>query len=126
MHNAELLGVSELKSAWNAVVLTLRDGCKKGVSNGCQEGAELARSNHPYQNRTENLEKNTRGMLVTSDSMSATGIMEATEDYASFVENGTRRSKAYPFMGQAYIKCEAVALREIEASIPLAQAILDR
>lgn len=82
------------------------------------------------------------------------GVIKATEKYASFVENGTRPhiiearrkiwlrwvqdgvvrfakrvrhpgTRPYGYMGQAYLKCERVMVREIERGVEDAQRVLD-
>jgi hypothetical protein len=155
MFDVTIEGESELVGAWVNVRSAVRGGMRRGVDLGCREGAAEARSRHAFKNRTGKLEKSIRGGLTGSSETEQTGEIVASEEHASFVENGTpaheirARNAPYlvfewkgrivrtksvnhpgtrplPFMGLAYHKAEAVIIRETEVGVAFAQQILDR
>jgi hypothetical protein len=147
MFSVEIEGEADLKRAWGSVSNIIRDGASVGVIKGVREGAEEARTKHTFQNRTEKLEKSIEGVpLGWRDGMLRfEGSIRASAKHASFVENDTKPhvivvrrarfltvrvnhpgTKAQPFMGLAYFKCERVMIREVERSFVAAQGALDR
>jgi hypothetical protein len=65
-------------------------GIKGAVSNACEEGAAEARSTHKYKDRTGNLTRSIGDRLINIEAYGAEGVIEATADYASYVEHGTK------------------------------------
>lgn len=155
MFSVTIEGEQELTQAWLRVRAAVRHGMRVGVESGCKEGAALARDSHKFKNRTGELEASIFGQLTGNGDNEQRGEIVAKAKYASFVEEGTRPhvirgrnggmlvfqwqgrtirvrsvnhpgTKSLPFMGQAYIKCEMVAMREIEIGIKQAQEALDR
>ncbi len=146
MFTIEIDGLEELESEWRQLLSDVDDACKASVTKAAVDGASLARSNHPYTNRTGKLEEKTTGEYVGTKQppvpreASLGGILgastvandsgyqshwariRAARFYASFVENGTVRSRPYPFMGQAYIKAEAVLYSELHSLVEKACA----
>lgn len=156
MFSVTIEGERELAQDWLRVRASVRHGMRVGVEKGVNEGAAEARTHHRFRNRTGRLEGSILGRLVGSSDNEQRGEMVATAKYASFVEEGTRPHKIpaknggmlvfewqgrtmrvrsvnhpgqktpLPFMSMAYLKCERVALREIEIGIKQAQDVLDR
>lgn len=156
MYSVTIEGEREVVSAWSTAVRTVRRGMRIGVEKGVNEGAAEARTHHRFRNRTGRLEGSILGRLLGSTDNEQRGEMVAAAKYASFVEEGTRPHKIrgrnggmlvfqwqgrtirvrsvnhpgqkapLPFMSMAYLKCERVALREIEIGIKQAQDVLDR
>ena len=151
MFDVELDGLDELKEAIRGAELMLGRGVTRAVQMACEEGAEEARSRHAYTSRSGNLESKTTGYLTVSGPDFAKGEIVADAPYASYVENGRgpviasgkalrfeapgggilfRRSvkaaKAFPFMGLAYLKAEAVLEREAEITLAAAAALFNR
>lgn len=113
MFTVDLNG-EELATRWVQVRATIRVGMRKAVSLGVTEGAEEARSQHRFKNKTGELEKSIVGRVTASrTSVGASGgtnvprsesvrtaldpndgahfgEIKAGAKYASFVENGTR------------------------------------
>lgn len=63
-----------------------------------------ARNDHPYKDRTQNLTNSIQpgAVEVTDDTVIA--YVEARMQYASFVEFGTSRARAYPFLTPALLR----------------------
>lgn len=151
MFTAVVEGAEELAHDWVNVRAAVRAGMRRGVSMGVKEGAAEARAKHRFKNRTGNLERSIVGEVTGSSDDEHRGQIAAWRKYASIVEHGrgpveAKRAKtlhffiggqeffrrrvgpatALPFMGIAYLKCEAVMIREIEIGIANAQVILNR
>lgn len=81
------------------------------VLQACVDAAQIsqarivnsARSNHPYKDRTGNLTNSIQPGNVEVSEEGITAYVEARMSYASFVEFGTSRAKAYPFLTPAMI-----------------------
>lgn len=76
------------------------------LRNISREAASIARNEHSYTNRTGKLQRSTRALPITGSFMAGTlsGGIEASADYAGFVEDGTSRSRAHPFLKPAMAK----------------------
>lgn len=120
------LDLSELHRQHTEWRRQVADGLRFAVKAAVEEGAASARQNHPYTDRSGDLTEGTQGRLETFDRDSATGVLESKQYYASFVDGGTSRSKAYPFMGPAYIKTEQVLERELGVLFERAELVFDR
>lgn len=80
-----------------------------------------ARQNHPYTDRTENLTNSIQAGRILITELSVEAEVVALMDYASFVEMGTSRARAFPFLYPAvmaqqadYVKRVAAAVRGLE------------
>lgn len=80
----------------------------KAGLKAAKDGVELARASHRYTDRTGEL---TGEAHVEEDHATGGGIMTWPADYASYVDKGTSRAKAYPFTPKAK-KLAAVMLNE--------------
>lgn len=144
----------ELEHAWAQARNALSDGIRRGVQLAVEEGAEQARSAHPYTDRTGKLTQSISGKVLVSTTGGATGVIEAKASYASYVEGGTAAhairgnpflrfqvngqwvtttkevqhpgTKPYPFMGPAYTKAERVLVREVEIAAADVERIMNR
>lgn len=117
------LDTEPLVQKWLHVRAAVRLGVRKAVSKGVEEGAQEARQNHPFKNRTGDLERSivgrltgnrtsvgaSRGNNVPRDSDESLdggvdgaqfGEIVADMPYASFVENGTRPHLIVPKKGR--------------------------
>lgn len=138
----------EILERWVPIQVKLAQGIKTAVDVACKAGAQEARTVHRYKDRTGNLTKSIDGRVVSFDHLGASGVLEATAKYASYVENGTRPhriearkakalrwedsdggvhfaravnhpgTKPAPFMGPGFIRTEQV----LEAQVKLAIA----
>lgn len=149
----ELLGERAFLRSAQQACDELERGCRVAVREGTKAGAHYAKTHHSFTNRTHNLEKSIHAETPVPIRGGAEGAIVAEAKYASHVEEGTKPhtifgrpflhfvwkgvpvffrwvyhpgTKAQPFMGPAYFACEAVMVKEIHASIPRAQAKLDR
>lgn len=93
----------------------MADGLRFAVKKAAEEGAEYAQRNHTYTDRTYDLTRGTTGRLLTFDRDSATAVLEWDEDYASYVDQGTRRSRAFPFSQEATLVAESELNHELHA-----------
>ena len=115
---------STLASDWGRACAVIVVGLKSAVDKAIEEGAQEARDTHRYTDRTGDLTESIGDRLISLTAYGAEGVIEATMDYASYVENGTSRARAFPFMGQAYLKAERVLEREVDIAVAGAQAAL--
>ncbi len=76
-----------------------------------------ARTNHPYQDHTENLTNSIQKIPIQVERGSIVGQVEAYMPYASKVEGGTSRSRAYPFLAPAVLKNERFFVRQIAKAL---------
>jgi HK97 gp10 family phage protein len=87
----------------------------EGLESAVTEIARLAVADavatHPYTDRTGNLTASIGPMPVTVDGGVVRGGVEAQMPYARFVEEGTSRMDALPFLGPALARTEADADR---------------
>lgn len=157
MFTAEVENATEFATFWQrTIVTTISNGLRGAVNRAANEGATEAIQHHQFQNRTGNLEKSIGAITnagSTSDDFGAEIV--ALENYASYVENGTRPhviqarrsavlafvnqsgeqmfrvsvhhpgTKPSVFMGLAYLKAERVLIREVELAVERAQQALD-
>lgn len=120
-----LEGLEELEAALDRAEVDIRDGVVRAVERAVVEGAGEAYQRHTYQDQTGNLTDSIDARMTDEGgedeyTTGAAGVIEAKAPYASFVENGTSRSKARPFMSFAYEKAERVLEREIEIACAIA------
>ncbi len=80
----------------------------KGVVAACQITQAIivndARADHPYKDRTGNLTNSIQAGDVIIDDKEVTVYVQARMQYASFVEFGTSRAQAYPFLTPAMLR----------------------
>lgn len=93
-----LEGEAELLASIARAERVLSDAPLVIVTAAVKAGAKAARERHPYTNRTGDLERETQGEIVAAGPGFADGEIKADMPYASFVDKGTSRSRAYPFM----------------------------
>lgn len=86
----------------------LREGMESEVPRAmltvCSIVADEAARQHPYQNRTGNLQRHTVPGRVTGavGTGALRGEVVGDMPYGSFVDGGTSRSRAYPFLIPAF------------------------
>ena len=72
-----------------------------GMAQVCTDVANHAKSNHPFRNRTGNLEASIQPLPVEIEDGVVTGYVRAGMEYAAHVEFGTVKSAAYPYLEPA-------------------------
>lgn len=94
----------------------------KGALEGARVVAEEAATNHPYTNRTGRLQSRTQAGRVRGSALRGLIRAEVLGDtrYGGFVEDGTSRSRPYPYLAPAWRRREPDFARAIEASLELA------
>lgn len=95
-------------SAWHEAARKLRDDLERRmraamVATGRALSAE-AKGSHSYQDRTGNLTRSIKALPVNGRFLAGAlnGGVIATMRYASYVEEGTGRSRAYQYLSTAY------------------------
>lgn len=66
--------------------------------------ANEARGNHPYTDRTQNLTNAIAPGKITVGLNFMSGEVVAQKEYAEFVEQGTSRSRPFPYLGPALLR----------------------
>lgn len=75
-----------------------------------------AKQHHPYTDRTTNLTQSIQEGPITVSAKKIEAVVEARMEYASFVEFGTSRSHAYPFMLPAVLRYKPTFEQSIAAA----------
>ena len=114
-------GLDALKAAFRRADDELRLELREVSLNAAAEGIRAARSEHPYTDRTYHLSGEGDG---GSDENSHAeqrrdGIAEMVwpVEYASFVDEGTNRSRPYPFTPQAHARAEQILQEGTERAV---------
>lgn len=94
----------------------------KGALEGARVVAEEAATNHPYTNRTGRLQSRTQAGRVRGSALRGLIRAEVLGDtrYGGFVEDGTSRSRPYPYLAPAWRRREPDFARALDASLELA------
>lgn len=93
---AEIEGLEELKIAAAHAEEDLRDELRTVSLEAAESGIQEAQANHPYEDQTFRLSGSARAVPVRGEAE-----MRWPADYASHVDEGTSRARAYPFTPQA-------------------------
>jgi len=147
-------GIAALERDFGRVATELSAAARRAAETAAKEGVAEAKAHHRYQDHTPGtgLTDSAYAKLETSAPGGAVAVMCWPVPYASFVENGTPRhtifgnptlhfvwkgvpvffrwvdhpgTKAYGFVGDAYLKAERVLYRELEIGVFRGQRILD-
>lgn len=102
-------------AGWREGLRELRQGLNEEMESAvvrtAQAVALAARAEHEYTDRTERLTRSIRAYAARGtfgrDTLTAEVI--ATAPYASFVENGTSRMRARPYLGPAADRTDPLA-----------------
>lgn len=107
-------------------VEAIATSARYGVEAGAREVIERAKSAHPYTDRTGDLTDSIGEDGWRFDRRSAQVDVVAAMPYASFVERGTSRSRAYPFLEWRIPEAERSIDLHVTFGVSDAQRILDR
>jgi hypothetical protein len=91
-------GLDALKDRWSAVVHDLEDDLARGSLDAADYGVSTMQESHPYQDRTYNLSGSMHVVPATDGEGKREAELRVDAEYASFVDQGTSRNRAYPFM----------------------------
>lgn len=92
------LNADEFAAMVDSALRDLTEDLHKAGIKAAEDGVLAAKQEHPYTDRTGDLTGNAH---VEEDHAKGGGIMTWPEEYASFVDKGTVRSKKYPFSPRA-------------------------
>jgi hypothetical protein len=115
MITATVEGIPELRAALRATHEKLVIGLRGASLAAAKAGIEEARANHPYTDRTTSLSQDSYAEQVDVDGALMAEMVWAPPVrpvYASYVNEGTTRNKAYPFTPQAERKAQEVLEHE--------------
>jgi hypothetical protein len=102
-----------------AILASVDDAVAEGVLDGARVVAEQAAAVHPYTNRTGNLQRRTQAGRVVGRASRGLVRVDVLGDtrYGSFVEEGTSRNRAYPYLAPAWIAREADFARIVDEAL---------
>lgn len=102
-----------------ALLASIDGAVADGVLSGARIVAEEAASRHPYQNRTGLLQSRTQAGRVTGQASRGRVSVSVLGDtrYGSFVEEGTSRSRPYPYLAPAWERREEDFARAVDAAL---------
>jgi len=91
----------------------------RGALDGARIVAEEAAANHPYTNRTGLLQSRTQAGRVRGSALRGLIRAEVLGDtrYGGFVEHGTSRNRAYPYLGPAWVRRQDDFARAVDAAL---------
>jgi hypothetical protein len=74
----------------------LADALRESVARAVKAGAEEARTNHRFQNRTGATEAGIQEHVVTASPAEVVGVLESTAETSVFLNDGTRPHEIVP------------------------------
>ena len=99
--SVRLEGVAELESYWrNEVLGDVRQAMRDAVREALKQGVGHAKEHAEFQNRTGNLRATISYALRTFRN-EVMGALTSPMPYARYVDEGTARSRAYPYLRPA-------------------------
>lgn len=108
--------------AWVDAMTAARDELTRTIPAACAAGGRLvalyARAQHPYQNRTFRLETHTQYQFTEGNLSNGYRVeVHGGMPYGSFVEEGTSRSRPYPYLRPAWERNADTFAHMIEAAV---------
>ena len=102
-----------------AILASVDDAVAEGVLDGARVVAEQAAAVHPYTNRTGNLQRRTQAGRVVGRASRGLVRVDVLGDtrYGSFVEEGTSRNRAYPYLVPAWLVRESDFARIVDEAL---------
>ena len=97
----------------------------RAVADGAASVVDAARRNHTFTNRTGRLERSIRAAAPrgrASRGLVSVDVLGATP-YGGFVEEGTSRSRPYPYLTPAWHLQEQEFARRVEAGLARAASL---
>lgn len=117
---------SDLEGSWKGTLNEITLEMARDVQTACEEAIVEEQSEHPYQDHTYHLTDTANGKIESADYKGATGVLEWPMDYASYVDQGTSRAQAFPFVERTQQHAERILLFRTESSIDKALERLTR
>lgn len=102
-----------------ALLASIDDAIAEGALAGARLVAEEAATHHPYRNRTGTLQSRTQAGRVTGRASRGIVRVDVLGDtrYGSFVEQGTSRSRPYPYLAPAWARREEDFARAVDEAL---------
>jgi hypothetical protein len=102
-----------------AILASVDDAVAEGALDGARIVAEQAAAVHPYTNRTGNLQRRTQAGRVVGRASRGLVRVDVLGDtrYGSFVEEGTSRNRAYPYLAPAWLVRESDFARIVDEAL---------
>ncbi len=102
-----------------AILASVDDAVAEGALEGARVVAEQAAAVHPYTNRTGNLQRRTQAGRVVGRASRGLVRVDVLGDtrYGSFVEEGTSRNRAYPYLAPAWLVRESDFARIVDEAL---------
>lgn len=113
----EIEGLEELKHEFAQATRVLKADLSDMSLQAAEAGVKEAKRNHPYTDRTHNLTDEAFAAPAIDRQGQTVADMVWPEDYASFVNKGTSRSKAYPFTPQAEERAEQALKSGVDIAV---------
>lgn len=114
MSDVDFAEFYELAALAKAAIDEFVDDVRVAVAHAADEGVREAQTNHPYTDRTYRLTGTARATLAGGPRLEPEAEMMWPAPYAGFVDEGTTRSRPYPFTPQATGRAEAALDRAVE------------
>lgn len=108
---------SDLGSLGREFARAAVEAMREDVQAACEEAIADEQAEHPYQDRTYQLTDTAVGKLESSDATSATGVLVWPQDYASYVDEGTRHARAFPFVERTVDHAGKILLFRLESTL---------
>lgn len=109
----------DVEPAIGALLGALDEELERGAIEGAHAVAEDAATTHTYQNRTGRLQNRTRAGRAIGRASSGALRVDVLGDtrYGSYVEEGTSRSRPYPYLAPAWVRTQGEFARIVEQAI---------
>lgn len=112
-------GLREMRREVHRLESALDAAVERAVRATSREVAKEAKGSHSYIDRTGRLTRSITSYepvgKFTEDSLE--GLVGAPTPYASYVESGTRRSRAYQYLGTAWLMQRAETDQRMEDAL---------
>ena len=91
----------------------------RGMERAGELVAENAQQHHTFTNRTGKLERNILAREPRGSALAGTLSVEVVgaRPYGSFVEDGTSRNRAYPYLRPAFARTEEEIASEVDRAL---------
>lgn len=93
---AKVTGLNDLLRNIDITANATTTAIAAGVAQVAIDAANYAKENHPYKNRTTNMETSVEPMPVTIDGTQVNSGVHAPMPYSVHLEYGTSKMKPYP------------------------------
>jgi hypothetical protein len=111
----------ELERSWQRAAEDLDADAQRASLAAADDAVRAMQERHPYTDRTYNLSGGMHAYEVpeanVGDAVEFAALIDVPADYASFVDQGTTRSKPYPFTPRGEDAAERTATREARAAV---------